>query len=271
MQRNKLIAVGAGLFGYGVFIGWSVTADLLNKKHKEHTETLLDLVEFQSRVIEEKQALLESIPLTDEELEQIQSDNRQMQAEDAAVGTTPEGTVAYSDADETVEIENSPAVPPGETIQETRAKLLEKIDPYMPDDSTAHEFDRVVRLNDIADQTPPFIIPESDYQIEDVDGEKYEKIAVTYYPNERVLVYEEDESEVEDINAVIGWENLNSWGDRSGDPNVVFVRNHRIRADYEVIRDEENRPPAHVIYGMDKEQFAVEKAANTLRFRPEDM
>jgi hypothetical protein len=52
---------------------------------------------------------------------------------------------------------------------------------------------------------------------------------------------------------------------------VVFIRNEAMLVDYEVIRETENRPPLHVLYGMEQDEFNANKAAGRLRLRDEDM
>jgi hypothetical protein len=52
---------------------------------------------------------------------------------------------------------------------------------------------------------------------------------------------------------------------------VVYIRNWRMETDFEVRRETETAPPAHVRYGMDKETYNANKVAGTIRFRDGDM
>lgn len=276
-MRNKLIAAGAGLFGYGVLWGWAIGADLADNRAKDRVDTLTDVVTRQADRLEYMQELLESIPMTEEELETISKTTASLPAEEeaapdvsepaAVVGTTPEGRVAYSDADEVVER----PIPPGESPAETESNLRRIIDQYVKDEDEVHDFTSRVLAHENSDKSPPFVISQQVFALElDEEGEKFDKVVLTYYPHERVLVNDDEETE-DDLEALIGWESLGSFGgDDHGDPDVVYVRNPRLRTDFEVVRETENKPPLHVLYGMDKQQFAVQRAAGVIRVRPED-
>jgi len=62
----------------------------------------------------------------------------------------------------------------------------------------------------------------------------YEKISLTYYADQ-VLADENDEL-VEDIEETVGFESLNAFGEYEDDS--VFVRNDRLKCDYEILLDQ---------------------------------
>lgn len=66
----------------------------------------------------------------------------------------------------------------------------------------------------------------------------FEKLTVRYWEGDDTLA-DDRESPVPDtaVDEVIGGDNLDKFGLRSGDPNIVYVRNEKISVDYEVIRD----------------------------------
>ncbi|MDO4292094.1 MAG: hypothetical protein Q4C65_02575 [Eubacteriales bacterium] len=69
----------------------------------------------------------------------------------------------------------------------------------------------------------------------------YEAISLIYY-SDHVLTDEMNEF-VEDVDDVIGFESLNHFDDYEED--AVFVRNDRLKADYEILKD--NRPYSEAI------------------------
>lgn len=91
--------------------------------------------------------------------------------------------------------------------------------------------------DDILAETPkPNLPPEAiPYVIspEDFGDDDYEPLTLTYYAD-GVLVDEDDEP-VENLDDVVGKESLKRFGEFEAD--TVFVRNERLKCDYEVLRD----------------------------------
>lgn len=79
---------------------------------------------------------------------------------------------------------------------------------------------------------PPEVVP---YVIspEDFGDDEYEPLTLTYYAD-GVLV-DEDEEPVENLDEVVGKESLKRFGEFEAD--TVFVRNERLKCDYEILRD----------------------------------
>lgn len=78
----------------------------------------------------------------------------------------------------------------------------------------------------------PYVISPDEFG----EFEEYEKISLTYYADE-VLADENDE-EVDDVDEIVGEESLNHFGDYEDDS--VFVRNDRLKCDYEILLDQRN-------------------------------
>ncbi len=80
----------------------------------------------------------------------------------------------------------------------------------------------------------PYVISPDEF------GEKdeYEQISLTYY-SDGVLADEDDEI-VEDADSVIGEDSLERFGEYEEDS--VFVRNDRLKCDYEILKDQRNYP-----------------------------
>jgi len=79
----------------------------------------------------------------------------------------------------------------------------------------------------------PYLLRADEYFESD---NNFDQITLTYYQGDDSLADEADQL-VEDVDAVVGKANLDCFGQISGDPNVVYVRNEKLRADYEIILD----------------------------------
>ena len=75
----------------------------------------------------------------------------------------------------------------------------------------------------------PYVISPEDFG----EFDKYEKISLTYYADQ-VLADENDEL-IDDVEDIIGFESLTHFGEYEDDS--VFVRNDRLKCDYEILMD----------------------------------
>lgn len=76
----------------------------------------------------------------------------------------------------------------------------------------------------------PYVISPEEFG----EYEEYEKISLTYY-GDQVLADENDEL-VEDVEGAVGFESLTHFGEYEDDS--VFVRNDRLKCDYEILLDQ---------------------------------
>lgn len=70
---------------------------------------------------------------------------------------------------------------------------------------------------------------------ENEDG--YDQVTYTWYEGDKTLAGEQDEI-LDDIDNLVGQHNLQMFGHRSEDPNVVNVRNDTMRLDIQIVRSE---------------------------------
>jgi hypothetical protein len=249
---KKLIAAAAGCVGYGALVAWAITSDYYERKLRDKEAYIAFLRNWPIGKIT-------SVVETDEGVEAtgVLFDDTEISPEE----DTSDDNVTGDEDDEDV-------IPPGETPATTRENLQKIIDQYTADPEEAERFaDAGIRMN--GDNAPPFVISREKYAWDEDEGDNYDKITITYYPQFRVML-DEDNELMEDVANVIGWRNLAQFGGESGDPDVVFVRNRRMMTDFEVVRDEEGDLPLHIKYGMGREEFEVNKAAGTIRLRDED-
>ena len=76
----------------------------------------------------------------------------------------------------------------------------------------------------------PYVIEPDEFG----DIEEYETISLTYYADK--ILADEDNEPIHDIDELIGYESLNHFGEYEDDS--VFVRNDKLRTDYEILLDE---------------------------------
>lgn len=264
-MQNKLIAAGAGLFGYGALLGWAITADYYDQKLKRNQAFLRDMMKKQS---EELYAVREELDAASGIIEDVSGvetvEDSSVTIERMRQEAIEAGT--YSEEDP-VEAEEDVS---DEVVEETRANLQRLIDKYAKDEDAIEVFTDIASRSKKADQAPPFVISREKYAWDEEEGDEFDKITLTYYPRERLLL-DDEEDVIDDVNMIVGWKNLSQFGGESGDADVVFVRNRRLMTDYEVVRDTENRPPAHIRYGMSRDEFETNRAAGLIRFRPGDV
>ena len=82
----------------------------------------------------------------------------------------------------------------------------------------------------------PYIIHHDEYMQNEKD---YEQITLTYFEGDDVLCNEEDEI-FDDIDILVGGENLTRFGHGSKDNNIVYVRCDHIQTDWEIVRRKGN-------------------------------
>lgn len=79
----------------------------------------------------------------------------------------------------------------------------------------------------------PYIISMDEFTENDAG---HEQVTITYYEGDKTLA-DHNDKQVAMVDQTIGWDNLR-FGHRSGDDNVVFVRNEQYKLDMEIERDE---------------------------------
>lgn len=82
------------------------------------------------------------------------------------------------------------------------------------------------------DEDHPYILSHDEYYQGDLD---YSQNTLTYFVGDQVLVDEED-NPISNVRNTVGEENLLRFGYGSKDENVVYIRNHRLEVDFEVVR-----------------------------------
>lgn len=78
-----------------------------------------------------------------------------------------------------------------------------------------------------------YVISRDSYENEYLD---YHKESLVYFENDGVLVDDKDEI-VDNVESMVSLKALRCFGEMSGDEDIVYVRNMRIRCDFEIVRE----------------------------------
>lgn len=88
------------------------------------------------------------------------------------------------------------------------------------------------------DNTKPYVIDVEDF-MQNEQGRTQNTL--TYFEADSVLVDESDQPiPAHSVNNTVGEENLNRFGVRSRDKNIVYVRNENMDMDFEILRSEQS-------------------------------
>jgi hypothetical protein len=93
------------------------------------------------------------------------------------------------------------------------------------------DYDEEIKL-----RTPhaPYIITKEEF-FENED--EFEQVSVTYFLDDDVVSDGTDEP-IDNVDDVLGEENIVQFGKGSGDPHIVYIRNEKLMLDFEVLKDE---------------------------------
>jgi hypothetical protein len=121
----------------------------------------------------------------------------------------------------------SDEVEPEEEAKETPEED-EEPDIIVPDvtDEIEWDYEKEIKSRSSAE---PYILHQEEFYADELD---YTQTTLTYYAKDDIMA-DEDEKPVYNYKNVTGELNF---GHGSGDPNVVYIRNDKRRAEYEVIR-----------------------------------
>lgn len=78
----------------------------------------------------------------------------------------------------------------------------------------------------------PYIISVEEYS---EGNNHYDKLTISFYEDDEVLADENDEV-ITDGDYIVGLDSLQRFGEESGDPEIVYVRNDKLQIDYEIVR-----------------------------------
>lgn len=112
-------------------------------------------------------------------------------------------------------------------VRESESKVKFE-EPSEEEVETQRSFPKTVARN----SKKPYVISLDEFSMDRLD---HDKIILIYYSDE--IIADERGTVVQDPRGV-GEDFVESFGDRSSDPNIVYIRNERIKADFEIVREE---------------------------------
>lgn len=95
--------------------------------------------------------------------------------------------------------------------------------------------------------------------------EDWDKITLSYFVEDDTLI-DDQEIIVPDVDFTIGEKALQYFGKRSGDPNIVYIRNTEIETDFEVLLD--RRSIVQALYGI--EDMKTERLPKKVRMSDDE-
>lgn len=194
----KKIIYGAVIFAAGVIVGNIVTAELIRAKYRK---------------------------LADEEINSYKEyyASKHVAKDDSTEEASDE--ISEESTDEVVEESNN--------LKEYSNVL--KNAGYIPNESEKN----IIKEEPVTveDECNFIIIPPEELgEIEETTGEKFDVVTLVYYAD-NVMLYYDDQHQVDDIEHLVGTEFRDHFGEYEDD--AVYVRNMRNQTDYEIIKDDD--------------------------------
>lgn len=114
-----------------------------------------------------------------------------------------------------------------ETVDQVLRNVFEDSALYTLEEQ--EDFEAMVRNRT---EEAPYILSVNEYMLNE---HEYNQITLTYYAGDGTLTDDRDDI-IEDIDRCVGANNLVYFGSFSGDPNVLYVRNHIKEMEYEITK-----------------------------------
>lgn len=257
-MRVKHIAQLVGAASVGGFYAWAWTEDRAERRARRMADDYVALVEDVQKLISENVFLNKELGSANDRIDTLEHRLNP----DESVEITSE--VSLRDVADSVE-EVSPE-PTEAQIEAQTTELRELIAPYVGDPQVQEDFMLQARnqLTAEAMSDPPMVISQDEFSHDD-EGQDFAKQTIHFYGKHQTLLDEEDEVVAQsDIEKTVGWRSLRRFGDKSNQPDVVYVRNKALETDFEVVLLEEDDLPLHVQYNMSQPEFDTMSKAGKL-------
>lgn len=230
---DKIKVTNYVILAGGIAIGGAAGFYIAKKKYEAYAEEEIASVKDAYELLKETEVVRETPePPSDEELAYAEEDLREV----SAVLSEHLGYSGEREDRPMVGYSNIPLRTPP-TDAELMAKASMDRPPFVdwddadgddPEDGDVPNWDR--------SPDAPYVITVGEYD-EEEDTNLYTRIELAYYEEDNTLS-DDREAIVPDIEGCVGSKNLNRFGMGSEDPNVVYIRNEKLMADYLVTREE---------------------------------
>jgi len=254
---NSLLGIGGIALGFGV--GWVVSKSVTTKKLRVVLEKeLKDMEKYFDRRGTEKVAKRNLTKPTPQELFEDQHGREELDTIISAYTSDAETFREINDGraptDDELRALGEPDAEPEEL--RTTSSVFELIDP----EDVGDEIDPplIIRTPD-----KPYVIPIGDFMSDvEEDYEDYDKLTITYYSGDQVLTDDADKV-IPEIDKTIGLLNLKKFGKDSDNADIVYVRNEKLKTDFEIARVDGSY--TSIVLG-----FEAKSSKKTIRAREDD-
>lgn len=256
-MRVKKIAQLVGAAAVGGAYAWAWTEDRAERRARRMAEDYVALVEDVQKLISENVFLNKELGSANDRIDTLE---HRLNPE------TPEITSDVSLRDVADSVEEVSPEPTEAEIEAQTTELKQLIAPYVADPQVQEDFMLQARqqLTAEAMSDPPMVISQEEYSHDD-EGQDFAKQTIHFYGKHQTLLDEEDEVIAQaDVEKTVGWRSLRRFGDKSHQPDVVYVRNKALETDFEVVLLEDDDLPLHVSYQMTKPEFDTMSKAGKL-------
>lgn len=132
--------------------------------------------------------------------------------------------------------------------------------------ASPHDYDEFDVEEEMKTRTlfEPYVINHDEFMQAEPE---YDQTSLTYYAGDEVLSDERD-TPIEIIEETVGTANLEKFGHGSGDANTVFIRNDRLKMDFEIVKS--TGKFAHEVLGFQHSDERHERRQELHKFRGVD-
>lgn len=260
VTNPKVLVFGAILAG--VAVGSAATYLVVSKRLKEKYRREAD-----EQIEDVKNHYYTTIVVRDDakgDLDELAAKYREETIEERAVASEIISENGYTSYDKVPPAEDEPEISVTQAIMEAAAprerNVFESDDPDIYFDLEEELERRRARPNE------PYVITKDEFDQGEMD---FNQSQLTYFDGDGVLTDSQD-TPIDDIDKIIGNENVLRFGHASGDPKIVYIRNARLELDFEVTHSDGKF--AKEILGFDdpSERELRHAHRQPRRFRPSD-
>ena len=257
----KFIASLVGAAGAGATVAWAITADRAEERARRMAEDYISLAESTRTLVSENIRLSAEHKIQADLIDKLE--HKLLGDPDVSVEESKRENPSLKELADAIPEE---AEPTEQELEAQRTDLRNLIAPYIGSPEAQEAFAETARIAvEAAQYDPPMVISQADFS-HDEEGAEYAKHTIHFYQKDQTLLDENDEIVPQDeVEGYVGWRSLRRFGDKSGQPDVVYVRNRRLDIDFEVVLLEDDELPLHVKYGMSQPEFDTMKRSGKLR------
>lgn len=253
MMDKKILVLGATAIvsaGTGLVVGYELAKRRLRGEFEERLDE--DIQNYKNsydslqKMKADKKAAQEALNQMDEvPVETLQRVLDGLKNLDEPKLTAAEAMVKYSGGAQTADRVTS--------VLERFPKPVGLLDLMEPDDvqEETNLFDSRLSPDVSQEYLDSLRIPGQPYiisHLEFVDGQSHQQSSLTWYDDDGVLSDDQDVP-VDDVDNVVGLANMERFGIGSGDMSIVYIRNEKLRTEFEVVFNHGSY--AQIVYGQD--------------------